>query len=76
MICRFGIYVRQQVPGETDRYKIIKSLLHDYPIAPDVSLRDLAVQTAALVAADLVELVSRAVRASRERVNEDLYVCH
>ena len=40
------------------------STLQDCALAPDVSVKDLAVQTAALVAADLVDLVARAKSAS------------
>jgi peroxin-6 len=37
-------------------------------LSPDVSLKHLATQTAALVAADLVDLVTRARLASAERL--------
>ncbi|KAI1788454.1 AAA-domain-containing protein [Ganoderma leucocontextum] len=49
-----------EAPGEAERYDILMSALADSTLAPDVSVKDLAVQTAALVAADLVDLVSRA----------------
>ncbi|TBU46999.1 AAA-domain-containing protein [Dichomitus squalens] len=49
-----------EAPGEAERYNILLSALADSTLAPDVSVKDLAVQTAALVAADLVDLVARA----------------
>lgn len=47
---------------------MLKQLTARDVIAPDVSLRSVAVQTAALVAADLVDLVRRARAAAVERV--------
>ncbi|KAM5535554.1 hypothetical protein V8D89_010721 [Ganoderma adspersum] len=49
-----------EAPGEAERYDILMSVLADSTLAPDVSIKDLAVQTAALVAADLADLVARA----------------
>ena len=49
-----------EAPGEAERYDILLSILAGSTLAPDVSIKDLAVQTAALVAADLVDLVARA----------------
>ncbi len=49
-----------EAPGEAERYDILMSTLSDSTLAPDVSVKDMAVQTAALVAADLVDLVARA----------------
>lgn len=46
----------------------------DYHLAPDVSLLNLATQTAALVASDLVDLVTRAKVASLDRVMRTTYV--
>lgn len=57
-----------EAPGEPERHAILKSLTADLIIAPDVSLRALAVQTAALVANDLVDLVRRACSAAASRV--------
>ncbi|KAI0781289.1 AAA-domain-containing protein [Trametes elegans] len=56
-----------EAPGEAERYNILLSILADSTLAPDVSLTDLAVQTAALVAADLVDLVARAKAAAVQR---------
>ncbi|KAI0806992.1 AAA-domain-containing protein [Fomes fomentarius] len=53
-----------EAPGELERHEILRSILVDCTLAPDVSVKDLAVQTAALVAADLVDLVARAKAAS------------
>ena len=49
-------------------------MLAGVTLAPDVSLKELAVQTAALVAADLVDLVSRAKFAAIQRCTSDSYV--
>ncbi|EJD53404.1 AAA-domain-containing protein, partial [Auricularia subglabra TFB-10046 SS5] len=49
------------------RLGILQGLLARRPIAPDVSIPSLATQTAALVAGDLVDLVSRAELASMSR---------
>ncbi|TKA54821.1 hypothetical protein B0A53_02630 [Rhodotorula sp. CCFEE 5036] len=55
-------------PGEPERLAILRRLTASDLIAPDASLRALAVQTAALVATDLVDLVRRARSAAVERV--------
>ncbi|EAU88281.2 TER94-PB [Coprinopsis cinerea okayama7 len=55
------------VPDERSRYEILASLLHTAVLSSDVSLSHLATQTAALVAADLVDLVARAHTHSLER---------
>ncbi|GAA5990325.1 hypothetical protein JCM10908_007319 [Rhodotorula pacifica] len=57
-----------EAPGEPERLAILRRLTAGDLIAPDVSLRALAVQTAALVATDLVDLVRRARSAAVERV--------
>ncbi|GAA6055837.1 hypothetical protein JCM3770_004784 [Rhodotorula araucariae] len=57
-----------EAPGEPERLAILRSLTASDLLAPDVSLRSLAVQTAALVANDLVDLVRRARAAAAERV--------
>ncbi|GAA5930797.1 AAA family ATPase peroxin 6 [Sporobolomyces koalae] len=57
-----------EAPGEPERLAILRNLTSSARLAPDVSLRNLAVQTAALVANDLVDLVRRAKSASAERV--------
>lgn len=61
-----------EAPGEAERHNILKSLTSSLAIAPDVSLRALAVQTAALVANDLVDLVRRARSAAATRVLQSL----
>ncbi|KAI0086687.1 AAA-domain-containing protein [Irpex rosettiformis] len=48
-----------EAPDEEERSSVLRALLRDVQIAPDVSIDDLATQTAALVASDLVDLVSR-----------------
>ncbi|CCM06091.1 uncharacterized protein FIBRA_08338 [Fibroporia radiculosa] len=60
-----------EVPGEAERHEILVSLLQDCDLAPDVSIRDLAVGTAALVASDLVDLVCRSKAASLQRAMQD-----
>lgn len=63
-----------QAPNELGRYEILHSLLLPSILAPDVSISTLANQTAALVAADLVDLVARAQFASLERAIRATYV--
>ncbi|TFK42849.1 P-loop containing nucleoside triphosphate hydrolase protein [Crucibulum laeve] len=53
-----------EAPNDEERQEILQCLLQNCSIAPDVSVASLATQTAALVAADLVDLVSRAKSAS------------
>ncbi|KAF7722547.1 peroxisomal assembly protein [Apophysomyces ossiformis] len=48
-----------EAPDEKARYQILENLTYECPIAPDVSLKSLATQTAALVSKDLVDLVGR-----------------
>ncbi|BGP35154.1 peroxisomal assembly protein [Rhodotorula toruloides] len=59
-----------QAPAEPERLAILRNLTASDIISPDVSLRSLAVQTAALVANDLVDLVRRARAAAAERILE------
>ena len=63
-----------EAPGETERHAILLSALANCTLAPDVSVKDLAVQTAALVAADLVDLVNRAKVAAIQRSLDSSYV--
>ncbi|KAI0831786.1 AAA-domain-containing protein [Trametes gibbosa] len=58
---------KHESPGEVERHDVLLSILSNSTLAPDVSVKDLAVQTAALVAADLVDLVSRAKAAAVQR---------
>ncbi|KAJ3025672.1 peroxisomal assembly protein, partial [Rhizophlyctis rosea] len=58
-----GVFRHQiacESPSESERTQIFKSLLSRTCLAPDVDLSQLAKQTAALVQADLVDLVARA----------------
>ncbi|KAM0745708.1 AAA-domain-containing protein [Meredithblackwellia eburnea MCA 4105] len=61
-----------EAPSEPERLSIITSLTSTSVLAPDVSLRALAVQTAALVANDLVDLVRRAREGAVGRVLKSL----
>ena len=57
-----------QAPSEIERLEILKCLLAEYNLASDVSLQHIAAQTAALIAADLRDLVLRAQAACMARV--------
>lgn len=59
-------------PDEKARLNILENLLRDSPLAPDVSLSNLATQTAALVAKDLVDLVGRAGVLSLQRIDRSM----
>jgi len=48
-----------QAPNEEERLEILQALLWNSTLAADVSLKDLARQTAALIAIDLSDLVFR-----------------
>jgi peroxin-6 len=54
-------------PDESERLAILKTLTHGLPLAPDVSVSSLAVRSAALVAADLVNVLKRAKNFARDR---------
>lgn len=58
-----------QAPNEAERLEIINCLIADQKIASDVSLQNIATQTAALLAGDLRDLVGRAKAASFERAS-------
>jgi len=49
-----------QAPGEALRCSMLQDILSQDTLTPDVSIKSLAVQTAALVAGDLVDLAHRA----------------
>ncbi|KAJ7191062.1 AAA-domain-containing protein [Mycena pura] len=49
-----------EVPNEAERHEILRSLLSETVLSPDVSLSKLATETAALVAGDIANLVRRA----------------
>ena len=57
-----------KAPNERERLEILRCLLQNSFLAPDVSLVNLATQTAALVPADLTDLVTRAKSRSIERI--------
>ena len=59
MFCSALTFVPHQSPAEAEREAILSNLLRETTMAPDVSLKSLATQTAAFVAADLVDLVRR-----------------
>ncbi|KDR81364.1 hypothetical protein GALMADRAFT_239217 [Galerina marginata CBS 339.88] len=59
--------VNLEAPNEGERLEILSRLLTDQIVASDVSLRNLAIQTAALLAGDLRDLVARAKAASIDR---------
>ncbi|KAG2020608.1 valosin-containing protein [Coprinopsis cinerea AmutBmut pab1-1] len=67
ILSQFKHEINIEVPDERSRYEILASLLHTAVLSSDVSLSHLATQTAALVAADLVDLVARAHTHSLER---------
>ncbi|CAO3689435.1 unnamed protein product [Rhizopus microsporus] len=60
-------------PDEKARLQILKNLLYHSPLAPDVSLSNLATQTAALLAKDLVDLVARAGVLALQRINRGIH---
>lgn len=59
-----------EAPNEAMRRAMLESLLQKSTLSADVSLKSLATQTAALVAADLADLVRRAQLAAVERIEE------
>ncbi|CDZ96282.1 Peroxisome assembly factor 2 containing the AAA-type ATPase domain [Phaffia rhodozyma] len=59
-----------QAPDEKERLSILRRIIAETPIAADVDVKNLAVQTAALVAQDLVALVARAKSAAVGRTSE------
>ena len=65
---RYRLILRIQAPNEGERLEILKCLLAEYDLGSDVSLQHIATQTAALVAADLRDLVFRAQAACMARV--------
>jgi peroxin-6 len=65
--------VSMNAPDEKARLQILTNLLHNSPLAPDISLSSLATQTAALVAKDLVDLVGRAGVLSLQRIDKAIH---
>lgn len=74
MLTCFKHEITLEAPGEAERHEILDCLLDDLIVAPDVSVKEIAIQTAALVAADLANLVSRTKTAAVERAVKDSYV--
>jgi len=68
-----GSHLRQ-APGEAERAAILRTLLASKQLAPDVSITDLARQTAAFVAGDLASLVIRTSHTAVTRVMNVVYV--
>lgn len=62
--------VQIDAPGEPQRLAILETCLAGASLSTDVNLASVATQTAALVAADLVDLVARAKMASMERLRK------
>lgn len=64
LYCRSGTDSRSsttlQAPAEAERLSMLQDMLAADCLAADVSIKSLAVQTAALVAGDLVDLCNRA----------------
>jgi peroxin-6 len=59
-----------QAPDEEERLQILRELLSDSPLALDVKIESIATQTAALVAADLVDLAVRVQTAAVDRITD------
>ena len=59
-----------QAPDEEERLQILHELLRGFPLALDVKIGSVATQTAALVAADLVDLVVRVQTAANNRITD------
>lgn len=68
LLVRIRLIRSLQAPGEEERLEILKCLLADDKLAFDVSLEHIAMQTAALVPADLRDLICRAQAACIARV--------
>ncbi|KAJ3015604.1 peroxisomal assembly protein [Thoreauomyces humboldtii] len=59
-------------PSEVARLHVLKSLTQSMPLSLEVNLSTLAMQTAALVAVDLVDVVARAAHVATTRVRREL----
>ncbi|KIY51147.1 AAA-domain-containing protein [Fistulina hepatica ATCC 64428] len=64
-----------EAANEEERYEILRVLLKDTTLSPDVSLSHLAVQTAALIASDLDDLVDCAQQVAIERASSKCSEC-
>ncbi|ORX84764.1 AAA-domain-containing protein [Anaeromyces robustus] len=59
-------------PSESERLEIIKFIAKGIPLAPDISLKNLATQTAAFVAKDISDLFARSGSLALERILNSL----
>lgn len=59
-----------EAPNEEERHAILQNVFRNDTLAPDVSLKGTAVQTAALVACDLVDLGLRVRMSATERLDK------
>ncbi|KAF8334192.1 P-loop containing nucleoside triphosphate hydrolase protein [Cantharellus anzutake] len=64
--------IQFESPNEAERLEILHTLLQSFTCTPDVNIKSLASQTAALVARDLVDLVQRAQLKSLQRTTSSL----
>ncbi|KAJ7043376.1 AAA-domain-containing protein [Mycena alexandri] len=69
ILSSFKHEVAFEAPNEAERHEILRSLLAESLLAPDVSLSKLATETAALVAGDMANLVQRAESTSIQRAS-------
>lgn len=60
--------VSLEAPNESERFAMLQLCLQDATLSADVDVHNLATQTAALVASDLVDLVSKAQMACVDRI--------
>ncbi|KAA1133328.1 peroxisomal assembly protein [Puccinia graminis f. sp. tritici] len=70
MLALFKTQLAIEAPSEAERLEIIKELLRKDSLAPDVSLKSIALETAGLVANDLVHLVAQARMAAVTRARK------
>lgn len=68
ILSQFKHEIALEVPDERARHGILSTILRNASLASDVSISELATQTAALVAADLVDLVARSKMLALARV--------
>jgi len=62
---------RLEAPGEEQRLLTLREILDCDILAPDVALRSLSIQTAALLEGDLLDLVARAKMIALVRVEKE-----
>lgn len=67
---RFELQIDLRVPDEIEREKILFKLLKDKKVA-EIDIKELAIQTAGFVAADLVNMVHKAAELSIDRYLKD-----